>query len=653
MHSLNRFATGVPCRWLIAPMAVRLLLAIALLAGAWPGSPVRAQGSTPAAAQQAAISAQLTQELATASAPVSFLVVLKDQVDTRAALAADGLAAATATARRSSLYHTLTTQAAATQAPLRAWLDARGVAYRPFYLVNMIEVTGDQALADALRLRPEVDRLARNPAWRQAQPPGLETPAPSLAVNAARLPATLPYGLTYTKADQVWALGYRGQGIVVASQDTGVEWDHPALIGAYRGWNTATLTVTHAYNWFDAIGRDPLKYPWCAADPQIPCDDYGHGTHTVGTMAGDATPEGGTVLGMAPAAKWIGCRNMGNGKGTPASYTDCFQFFLAPYPQGGDPFTDGKPELAPNIVNNSWGCPVSEGCDVDSLRQIVETVRAAGIFVAASAGNEGGAGCASVATPIALYDATFSVGAHSESGMLASFSSRGPVIADGSNRRKPDLTAPGVKVYSTYTSRSYTDLSGTSMASPHLAGAVALLWSAVPSLIGDVDRTEQVLLKSAVAVPSLECGTSPTAVSPNNLYGFGRLNILAAVDLALHPQPVVLALLDGAGNPIVPVAAALVDQLTGFSYAANNLGSGSASWSAIYTGAYDVVYIDINCNNYRRSTQVGPQVFQDTAHLAQNHLYNSGGQIRLDSAVHQRESEPCQFRQWLPTVSKQ
>ena len=364
-------------------------------------------------------------------------------------------------------------------------------------------------------------------------------------------------------------MGYRGQGIVVASQDTGVKWNHPALVSSYRGWHTDTLTATHVYNWFDAFGRDPFLDPACPADAQIPCDDQGHGTHTVGTMTGDASPDGGSVLGMAPAAKWIGCRNMRRGVGTPASYTDCFEFFMAPYPQGGDKFTDGKPELAANVINNSWGCPASEGCDIDSLRQVVETVRAAGIFVAASAGNEGFMGCASVATPIALYDATFSVGAHDSHGTLAYFSSRGPVSVDGSERRKPDLVAPGVGVYSAYTSPSYTTLSGTSMASPHVAGAVALLWSAVPSLIGDIDLTEQILLKSADPVPSAECGTSTTAVSPNNLYGFGRLNIQAAVELALHPQSLVLPLSDDAGNPVTATAATLVDQLTGYSYAAN------------------------------------------------------------------------------------
>ncbi|MCB0162343.1 MAG: S8 family serine peptidase, partial [Caldilineaceae bacterium] len=146
-----------------------------------------------------------------------------------------------------------------------------------------------------------------------------------------------------------------------------MEWDHPALMAAYRGvisdTTTMTYTVDHLYNWFDAV-PDAGRPARCESDPQVPCDDHGHGTHTVGTMVGDATADGKTILGMAPGAQWIGCRNMDHGTGTPASYAACFEFFLAPYPQDGDPMTDGKPELGPNIINNSWACPPSEGCDV-------------------------------------------------------------------------------------------------------------------------------------------------------------------------------------------------------------------------------------------------------------------------------------------------
>ncbi|HRW08820.1 MAG TPA: S8 family serine peptidase, partial [Caldilineaceae bacterium] len=228
---------------------------------------------------------------------------------------------------------------------------------------------GDQALAIALTKRPEVARLVANPQVENALTEATATTRwaqqlMTLAAGEVAATAALPYGLEYTHADAVWAAGYTGQGIVIASQDTGVQWDHPALQAAYRGWVTQTVTTTltatggmtttvnHVYNWFDAWGLDGRPIT-CAQDAQIPCDDHGHGTHTVGTMVGDATAQGASILGMAPGAQWIGCRNMRRGVGTPASYTACFEFFLAPYPQGGDPFTDGRPELAPHIINNS------------------------------------------------------------------------------------------------------------------------------------------------------------------------------------------------------------------------------------------------------------------------------------------------------------
>ncbi|MFO7631639.1 MAG: S8 family serine peptidase [Caldilinea sp.] len=494
----------------------RVVFAAIIAALLWTAMPrtLQAQSVEPAADTQIKITQSLLSELGAAAEGVSFLVLLDEQLDPQTVvLAAD---ADDALSRRTALYAALTAHARRTQAPLRAWLDAQDIPYTAHYLVNMIEVRGDLALAEQLAQRSEVSRLARNPTVRgldvlDARRPVWHTRAslPFLAPTA-----DLPWGLTYTNADDVWAMGFRGQGIVVAGQDTGVIWDHPALQPAYRGWDATVMTATHVYNWFDAWGRDPVADSECPLDAQIPCDDdigdiggY-HGTHTLGTVAGDATPMGDTVIGMAPAATWIACRNMRDGFGTPASYTDCFEFFLAPYPQGGDKMTEGRPELAPHVINNSWACPPAEGCDADSLRQVVETMRAAGIFVVASAGNSGPA-CATVNNPIGMHDAVTSVGAHGGNGAIAGFSSRGPVTIDGSNRLKPDLSAPGVGVRSAgLTSGQPTvnnSLSGTSMAAPHVAGAVALLWSAAPNLLGNIDLTEQILLKTSTPVPNGSC----------------------------------------------------------------------------------------------------------------------------------------------------
>ncbi|MFN8491687.1 MAG: S8 family serine peptidase [Caldilineaceae bacterium] len=544
----------------------------------------------PPTVHAAAISDYLQAQLASAQGPVSFLVILQEQVDANAVLKGAALSAASQQSKAGALYAALTATALRTQAPLRAWLDAQGIPYQSFYLINMLEVRGNAATAAALRQRPEVARLVANPTVRQALSvaPVKATGWQTLIPAEAQQTSALPYGLDYTHAPDVWALGFRGQGIVVASQDTGVEWDHPALKAKYRGVITSTTsltpTINHVYNWFDAWGTTgrPAR---CSTNPQVPCDDDGHGSHTVGTMVGDATNAGSTLLGMAPDAKWIGCRNMNNGVGTPASYTACFQFFLAPYPQGGDPAKDGHPELGPNIINNSWGCPPSEGCDAASLRQIVETVRAAGQMVVASAGNNGASGCATVIDPIAIYDAVFSIGAHDSSGSIANFSSRGPVTIDGSKRLKPDLSAPGVAVRSAWLNGGYNTISGTSMASPHVAGATALLWSAVPALIGKIDATEQILIKSATPVPANQCDGA-TPVVPNNTYGYGRLNALAAVQMAQHPAILHGHVLDIDGTPLANLSIVVTDTLTNFPYTVQTGADGGFQLS-LYAGHYN------------------------------------------------------------------
>ena len=311
--------------------------------------------------------------------------------------------------------------------------------------------------------------------------------------------------------------------MVIAGQDTGYQWDHPALKGKYRGWNGSA--ANHNYNWHDAIHSGGGV---CGANAQAPCDDTDHGTHTMGTMVGD--DGAGNQIGMAPQAKWIGCRNMDQGAGTPATYSECFQWFIAPTNLAGlNPDTT----KAPHVINNSWGCPASEGCtDPLVLKTVVDNTRAAGIVVVVSAGNSGSS-CSSVSDPPAIYDSAFSVGATDSSDAIASFSSRGPVTVDGSNRLKPDVSAPGVGVRSSIPGGGYTSLSGTSMAGPHVVGHVALLLSAMPSWKGQVDLVESRITQSALPRTSAQtCGGVPGSAIPNNTYGWGRIDALASVSMA-------------------------------------------------------------------------------------------------------------------------
>ncbi len=640
------------------------LLVFGMLFVLFPARPVAAQAVEPAAAAAIKIDAALRAELDTAPGGLSFLVILDDQVDASALVRPAGTGADATLERRRAIYAALTTHARTSQAALRVWLDAQGIDYSAHYLVNMIEVTGDLALAQSLAQRPEVARLVRNPTVNGLQ---IDThlqwqTLATLPVNART--ATLPYGLQFTNADDVWALGFRGQGIVVAGQDTGVVWDHQALKPAYRGWDSATMTATHAYNWFDAWGRDPVLDNECPLDPQIPCDDdlfTNHGTHSLGTVVGDATVMSDTVIGMAPDATWIACRNMRDGFGTPASYTACFEFFLAPYPQGGDPMTDGKPELAPDVINNSWGCPPSEGCDAASLRQVVETMRSAGIYVVASTGNGGSFGCSTVNAPIALHDAVTSVGAHDSNGALASFSSRGPVTVDGSRRPKPDLTAPGVSVRSLGQAGNVNSfLSGTSMASPHVAGAIALLWSAVPTLTNQVDLTEQILLKSAAPVSDTACFCTGPAQSPNFTYGYGRLDVLAAVNLASRPITATLQFSDVNGSALTGIAVDLVDQRTGYRYSQATDAAGVVQWNGgsadqlLFAGNYLVEVAGVCQEPFTQqlSLAAGGSVQQAWQIDCSTTALSFGANMPDSATASTSGTLPNTYCVWLPSTSK-
>jgi subtilisin family serine protease len=463
-------------------------------------------------------------------------VLLKSQADLSAAAPT-----ADYDARRQYVYRTLVAHADASQADLRATLGRFGIRYTPYYLVNAVEVEGGLPARLLLANRADISRILPSPRLRPL--PGRLDAGQAAAV----LPAEHAWNLALLGADRVWQeFGVRGAGIVVGESDSGVDGSHPELADAYRGRDG-----NHDYAWFD---------PW-SHTPE-PVDYSGHGTHTLATVLGNST-------GVAPDATWIGCANLQRNLGNPALYLDCLQFMLAPFPLGGDPLRDGDPLQSAHVLNNSWGCPQEhEGCDSASLQPAVDALRAAGIFVVASAGNDGPR-CSTITDPIAIYAGAFSVGAVDARRNLAVFSSTGPVTVDGSGRMKPDIAAPGVDVWSAWPGGQYAMNSGTSMAGPHVAGVVALLWSANPRLIGDVERTEQLLRETAQpfsgqmtglgemlageerpqpaatpnpAVEAIDAAIGAGAAcifqtgadqTPNNLVGYGIVDAYAAVQLAL------------------------------------------------------------------------------------------------------------------------
>src|SRR5947199_5759877 len=355
-----------------------------------------------------------------------FFVVLAERADLRPAANLP-----TKTEKGRFVYQTLREKARTTQGPSLPWLPERNIEHRCFYIVTAILVKGTREIAETLATRPDVVRVEGNPLIHNSLPqPGPVTEVPS----KPQVPKTIEPGIAYTHAPDVWALGFTGQNIVVASADTGQRWTHNALKPHYRGWDG--VTADHDYNWHDSI-HDSVGNP-CGNDSPQPCDDFFHGTHTTGTAIGD--DGGSNQIGMAPGAKWIGCRNMEVGNGTPARYIECMEFFLAPYPIGGG---QGDPTKAPDITITSWGCPTSEGCSPNTLQAAVEAQAAAGIMMVVAAGNYGSS-CSTVTDPPSLYAESYSVGAlNTGTDTIASFSSRGPVTVDGSGRIKPDISAPG------------------------------------------------------------------------------------------------------------------------------------------------------------------------------------------------------------------
>ncbi|MFJ8065734.1 S8 family serine peptidase [Psychrobacillus sp. NPDC096426] len=442
---------------------------------------------------------------------VTFLIKFKEKADSEAvaAEARKGADAANLSAhntkliQRSAVVSELKSTSLESQQSVKQFLEqeaAKGNAQdiTSYYIVNGMAVTATKEVAEKIATFPEVEKVLPNET-RQ-----LFTTKTENAVAPKAETANIEWNVERVKAPDVWAMGIDGAGTVVASIDTGVQWDHPALKEKYRGYNKATGQVSHNFNWFDAT----------AAGRATPYDDIDHGTHVTGTMVG-SEPNGANQIGVAPGAKYIAVKAFTAAGGTDTDLLEAAQWILAPTDASGN----ARVDMAPDVVNNSWGG--GPGLD-EWYRDVVINWRAAEIFPEFSAGNTtlsnpGGAG--SVAAP-ANYPESFATGATDINNKVGSFSLRGP---SPYAEIKPDISAPGVNIRSSVPGSNYeAGWNGTSMSGPAVSGVAALLRQVNANLT--VDEMEEILLNTANPLTDAQYPTTP-----NHAYGSGLVDAYEAV----------------------------------------------------------------------------------------------------------------------------
>ncbi len=397
--------------------------------------------------------------------------------------------------RGQAVYDTLRKHAQSSQAGVVAQLKAANADFTPYWITNAVLVRGGTlSLATSLAAKPEVKQIVETTVLELIKPVEVKPDKSGMAPNAVE------WGIAAINADDVWGAGTTGEGIVVASIDSGTDVNHPALRSKYRGL-LPDGTLDNNYNFFDVAGN-------CNAAGD-PCDSDGHGTHTMGTMVG---ADGANQIGVAPGARWIeanGCHTCAD-----ADLADASQWMLAPTRLDGS-----APDVSkrPHIINNSWGSRTPSTAPF--LEDIQLAWAASGIWGQWSNGNSG-PNCQTSGSP-GSRTINYSAGAYDSTGNIASFSARGPG-QDGET--KPNIAAPGVAVRSSLPGGGYGNISGTSMASPHVAGAVALAWSAAPSLERDITATRALLDETAVDTSDLTCGGT---ADDNNVWGEGKLDAFA------------------------------------------------------------------------------------------------------------------------------
>lgn len=381
--------------------------------------------------------------------------------------------------RRTRIINMLQQTVARSEKPVLNFLKGRPARQiKRLWLINGLAVTVPARVVEELRRIPGVESISLDAI--------LQAPVPQ--VGSAVTPE---WNLSMLGAPSLWGQGITGQGVVVATLDTGVDINHPDIGPKWRGG---------ANSWFDPSGEYTSPY-----------DTNGHGTQTMGLIVGGDS--GGSAIGVAPGAQWISARIFDNSGS--ASYSNihlAFQWLLDP---DGDPTVND----APDVVSHAWGLSDAVGVCEPEFQADIEVLRAAGIAVAVSAGNAGPASATSLSP--ANYALTLAVGAVDAFSNVANFSSRGPSACDGTIF--PSVVAPGVNVrtadltFGGLIPDAYINVSGTSFAVPQIAGGMALLKSAVSRATSS--EIESVMMSSSVDIDT---------IGADNNTGYGLVDLNAA-----------------------------------------------------------------------------------------------------------------------------
>lgn len=376
--------------------------------------------------------------------------------------------------------------------------------YEQFFIINCVNTVCKKEVLVKISKRSDVEKICIN---KKVKIPKLPNNVPEDRNALYSMEKKhVPWNLKMISADKAQKeVENFNNDVVVAIIDSGVDGNHPAIKNNYRG-NDKNLKK---YSWYNAVTEK-------TGDKEEPYDDRGHGTHVCGTILGQRE---NSLLGVCPSAKWMAVKVFdSNGETDNAKLLKAGEWIMAPKDENGTRHT----EMAPKVVNNSWGGNSTDGFYQD----MVKRWREAGIFPVFSAGNVSqfnNGGDDSIGTP-ASYPEAYAVGAIRQDEIVAKFSLRGK--SNYTENFKPDIVAPGVNILSSIPGGKYTIYTGTSMASPHVTGVVCLMLKANPNL--KVDQIEKILNETATPLKDDYYTTTP-----NHGYGHGKVDALNAVKLSI------------------------------------------------------------------------------------------------------------------------